>query len=567
MRDFPIVTKENANCLDCYRCLRKCAMDAIDFSTGRARIIQNKCVLCGECVTECPQRTKQIITDMPRVVEALAAGKRLVLSLGGMMVTYFECSEPEAVIQKAYQIGFEKAEASDTLEPHALRAIAETIRGSEQKLWISSHCPTVVNLIEQHYAHLLPNLLPFPSLAKMHAEALRAENPGCEVVYVTACPGEFYNRETLAAVDYIITFQDLSQLLRYTPQVRTEVPDGPPAPYRGGYAFTVVGNMATELLKAGVLRPGHTEWFSGLKSCLNILDGLDPNNLPDVQFLELMSCQSGCVSGLHMRHKGSIMDRCLCLERYYHARETWPIRPYTGPVGQVAYLDRTYYPPKADPSDVAEEMQRFFDQEGAKILNCGACGYDSCYEKSAAVVRGEADRQMCLSYMKAKAESFANAIVNSSDSGILVFDESLKILQTNPRLLKIFNSYQLKEGDLLSDHMATDAFRRVIETGKVLRDQLHHYEDIHLWTRETIQPMEGAPGHYLALFANVTGQVAQRQELEAVKGQLLEKADEVINDQMRVAQEIASLLGETTSQTKITLLKLVREFEREKELS
>ncbi len=564
---FPIVTKENAHCLDCYRCLRKCAIDAIDFSTGRAHIIQDKCVVCGECVSECPQHTKKIITDMPRVIKALEEKRPLALSLGGMLVTYFGCLGPEGVMEKAYKIGFKVVEPVDVIEPLVLAEIASYLRRNEGKFTISSHCPTIVNLIEQHYAHLIPNLLPYPSLAMIHARELKKQHPECEVVHVTACPGEFHNRDTLNSVDYLITFNDFEQLLRYMKSDVGTVPPGPLAPNKGGYGYTVIGNMASQLLNDGVLVEGHTEWYSGLTNCINILDGLHEDDLPDVQFLELMSCNSGCISGLGMEKKGSILDRCLCLERYYHAREDWPVRVLETDIPRTSFVDRTYVAPPVSKEAVAQEMRSFYEQQGAKILNCGACGYNSCYDKSVAVVRGEADRNMCMSYMKAKAETLANAIVSSSDSGIMVFDAELRILQTNPRLRRMFSGYDLCEGRLLTDYMDGSRFRPVVEKDKVMRNSLQHYEDLDLWTQETVQPMEGVADHYLALFTDVTEQVNQRRELEGVKQQLLVKADEVINEQMRVAQEIASLLGETTSATKITLLKLINEFEREKELT
>lgn len=566
MKSFPIVTKENARCLDCYRCLRKCKIDAIEFSQGKARIIQDKCILCGRCIDECPQHTKKIVTDMPEVIKALEAGEPLALSLGGMVVSYFSCANPDTVISKAYEIGFQAVESADVIEPLVMADIAAYLRNHKDDFTISSHCPVVVHMIEQHYAELVPYLLPYPSLASIHSRELRANHPGVKVVHATACPGEFRNRQTLKTVDYLITFNDLEQLLRYMPHEPERIPEGPLTPYRGGYNFTVVGNMGKQLLANGVIAEGHTEWYSGLGSCKNILDGLVNGSLPDVQFLELMSCASGCVSGLGLRNKGSILDRCLCLEHYYHSRVDLPVRILDTHVTQVEYQDRSYHEPPVSKEAVAEEMRSFFEQEGAKILNCGACGYNSCYEKSAAVVRGEAERRMCMSYMKAKAETLANAIVSTSESGILVFNSALDILQVNPRLLQIFHEYHIKEGGNLKDYMDTRRFLDVVESHKIIANQTQYYEDLGLWTRETIQPMAGISDHFLALFTDVSGLERQRRELDEVKQQLLVNAEQVINDQMRAAQEIASLLGETTSATKITLLRLINEFEREKEL-
>lgn len=566
-RSFPIITKENAHCLDCYRCLRKCAIDAIDFSTGRAQIIQDKCVLCGECVSECPQKTKKIITDKQRVIEALETDKPLALSIGGMVVSFFQCMDPESIIEKAYQIGFSFVETVDVIEPVVMGEISSYIRKHDDQFFISSHCPTIVNLIEKHYNHLIPHLLPFPSLAKIHANEIRQKYPDYEIVYVTACPGEFNNPDIVDSVDYIITFLDFEQLLKYMKKKSDEVPSGILAPYRGGYSFTVIGNMATQLLRNGVLREGYIEWYSGLDNCINILNGLKEDDLPDVDFLELMSCSSGCVSGLDLEKRGSILDRCLCLERYYHSREERPVRILESKIGKREFCARPYEEPDVSLDEVAKEMRTFYEQAGTKILNCGACGFDSCYEKSAAVVRGQAERNMCISYMKAKAETLANGIVNTSESGVIVFDNKMRILQTNPRAHEILSGYDLKDGNVLTDYIDSRKLNRVVYDGKIIHNQLYHYQELNIWTQETIQPMEGMPGHFLMTIRDFTEQIKQKQELEAVKKQLLIKASEVINDQMRIAQEIASLLGETTAQTKITLLQLINEFEQEKELT
>ncbi|MFY9451728.1 MAG: hypothetical protein WAQ09_08310, partial [Bacillota bacterium] len=62
----------------------------------------------------------------------------------------------------------------------------------------------------------------------------------------------------------------------------------------------------------------------------------------------------------------------------------------------------------------------------------------------------------------------------------------------------------------------------------------------------------------IAIFADITEQSRQQDQLSELRKETLERAQEVINKQMRVAQEIASLLGETTAETKVTLDQLIR---------
>ena len=105
-----------------------------------------------------------------------------------------------------------------------------------------------------------------------------------------------------------------------------------------------------------------------------------------------------------------------------------------------------------------------------------------------------------------------------------------------------------------------------MDTGRGLRDKIVHYQDIDLWTRQIIVRMYDTKDMYLTIIEDITEQEKKRLELEQMKTETLEKANRVINNQMMVAQQIASLLGETTAETKITLLDLIKQFEREKEL-
>ena len=63
---------------------------------------------------------------------------------------------------------------------------------------------------------------------------------------------------------------------------------------------------------------------------------------------------------------------------------------------------------------------------------------------------------------------------------------------------------------------------------------------------------------------NITEQETQKAERMKVNEETVRIAQKVIDKQMRVAQEIASLLGETTAETKTTLSKLKKSILDEK---
>ena len=62
---------------------------------------------------------------------------------------------------------------------------------------------------------------------------------------------------------------------------------------------------------------------------------------------------------------------------------------------------------------------------------------------------------------------------------------------------------------------------------------------------------------------DITDEENEREKKESISRQTVEVADKVVDKQMRIVQEIASLLGETAAETKIALTKLKESIENE----
>ena len=558
---FPIATKETAHCTDCYRCLRKCSIDAIRFSTGKAQIIQPKCVLCGECIEECPQKTKYIISDFKEVKRLLDEGEPLVLSVGETVINHFPKQHPYDVLCEAIDAGFLFVEQVDIVEESLLEIISDYLENREG-LVISSHCAVVVNLVEQHYPHLLPSLMKIPTIASLHAQSLKKRFPQAKVVHVTSCVAELNNMRTREDVDYLIMFNELEKLLaENNNEFALCDKDLDIEDHCGGYAFSISGNIVKKMLTSGVEDEGTTESFSGIKACIDILENIEDVENAKIGFLELMACPSGCVNGQELKKKGSVMDRCIRMAQYETERRDYPKFNIEKPEQIADFHERGYIAPKVDQIDVMEEMQFFFGKKDMRALNCAACGYDSCYKKSEAVIRGEANRMMCMSYMRRNAESFAENIVFSSLNGLIVFKDNFEIIQLNPRIKTMLSGYKIKEGTKLSSYMNTDFMRQVIDDGIPVEHHDMYLEVTDSYVEIRVMQLEDLENTYLAIFSDVTEHEKRKKELAQVKKELLLKAEKVIDEQMHTAQQIANLLGETTAATKITLLDLIHAHE------
>jgi uncharacterized Fe-S cluster-containing protein len=210
----------------------------------------------------------------------------------------------------------------------------------------------------------------------------------------------------------------------------------------------------------------------------------------------------------------------------------------------------------ADPAAIKSILESMGKYEASDELNCGGCGYNTCREKAQAVYEGMAEMNMCLPFMRSKAESVTNVIFENTPNIIMVIDENLKIKEMNPTAEKVFGI----NADIVKDRPVTvimddEPFKLVRDTKKPLFGQKIFIDNYGVVLQQNILYLE-KQNVILAIMSNNTMEERQREELKRVKENTLNAAQRVIEKQMRVAQEIASLLGETTAETKVTLTKL-----------
>jgi uncharacterized Fe-S cluster-containing protein len=99
-------------------------------------------------------------------------------------------------------------------------------------------------------------------------------------------------------------------------------------------------------------------------------------------------------------------------------------------------------------------------------------------------------------------------------------------------------------------------------TGRNIHDRLSYLDEYQKYIEETI--LYDKTYHIIiSIMKYVTIEENLRLKKEKVNQQTVEIADKVIEKQMRVVQEIASLLGETTAETKIALTNLKETLKNE----
>ena len=171
---------------------------------------------------------------------------------------------------------------------------------------------------------------------------------------------------------------------------------------------------------------------------------------------------------------------------------------------------------------------------------------------------------MCLPFLKDKAESFSDTIVKNTPNGLIALNENLEVQQINAAARKIMNIRS--ESDVLGEPVVRildpAVFLQVKSTGRTVRDQRTYLPEYKRYIKQTVV-YDPESRMLIGIMRDITDEETDREKKARINKQTVEVADTVVEKQMRIVQEIASLLGETAAETKIALTKLKESIDDE----
>lgn len=563
----PLIVKP-ASCKDCHKCLRECPVDAIGFKDNQAFIIEEKCIYCGNCIKTCPQGAKSALFERKKLEAFLESDSFLIASIAPSFVSAFSNYKPGQIITALKKIGFDYI--AETAEA-AARVVQEFKKEKEdmENTLITSCCPAVVNLIEKHYPELLPQLANVISPMMLQAAELKANFEKARVVFIGPCLAKMEERDREKRRGYqpdiVITFEHLKRYFREkninpahesSSEVNLAVPQ-----LTADYALSGGAVKAADLLEADPGCGNNALHLSGLDSIINFLEDLkdSPDKIP-VEMVELLACPGGCINGPAMNNDLSTPLKELEVHKYLESRDSLKIEntdEYSAAVSKNRdYQDRNL---KLDPvpeNEIRKILASIGKEKKEDEKNCGGCGYSTCREKAAAVYYGFAERKMCIPYMKSRAESLSQIIVESSHNAIIVVDDEMRIQKFNPVARELFASKSRDMTDKkLSKFLDSSVFKEAWKLNQRIIHQKYSYKNENIIVDQTIFAL---PEHkvVVGILTDITSQEKQRKKLKEMRRVAVEKTNTVVNKQMQIVQEIAGLLGETTVETKAALTEL-----------
>ena len=554
------LTLKKSNCKSCFRCVRKCPIKAIRFSGNQAHIIGNECILCGNCVVQCPQNAKEIADGIEKVNVFIQSGDPVIVSLAPSFIANYDGVGIESMRRALKKLGFTDVEETAIGATIVKKEYERMISEEGRDVIISSCCHSINLLVQKRFPECLEYLADVMSPMQAHCSDIKKRNPDAKTVFIGPCVAKKDEAEYYAGiVDAVLTFEELDKMLsdaRVELEREADANDNSRARF-----FPTTGGVLKTMAQDA---PGYTYLaIDGVENCMVALNDIKSGKIHKC-FIEMSACIGSCIGGPVMnKAKKPLVSDYMSVAKYAGKNDFEVEQPDSAELRKNFSAIEHKIP---DPTE--EEIMSALRQMGkfkpSDELNCGTCGYNTCRDKAIAICQGKSEISMCLPFLKDKAESFSDTIVKNTPNGLIALNENLEVQQVNHAARKIMNIRY--ESDVLGEPVVRildpAVFLKVKSTGRTVRDQKVYLAEYKRYVKQTV--VYDKDSHMLiGIMRDITDEEEERERKESISRQTVEVADKVVEKQMRIVQDIASLLGETAAETKIALAKLKESIENE----
>ena len=582
---YPIYT-ELTECRDCYKCVRVCPVKAIQVNEGSAVVLKDRCIFCGKCVGVCPSHAKKVRNDIARVKQFMKDKQRVIVALAPSFVSEFP-GRQEQLLCALMKLGF--SGISETAIGAALvNAAVEEITKAHGGTcpYISTACPAVVQLVHKYFPEEVKRLLPIPSPLQCQSAYLRQlYGQDIGIVFIGPCIAKKVEADQNPGYpDFALTFGELRQWLGeegicLDKVPVTQVPSFLPCKAGSSTFYPVEGGMIASLSWGKDPMQTKGVALSGADQVLSVLRHLAEGGPGSDAFLELLTCEGGCINGPGARKDCSPADRKGSMQHFSAGRAAsgktfvppeefvrklldsgYDILEPGSSLHEEEMVDVAPVYETHSEAEIARALKDLGKQTKADELNCGGCGYNSCREMAIAYLNGMAEPEMCVTNMRKAAQSKMDVLLRTIPMGVVIVDDSLKIHDCNAGFLDLFGELGFEPDEQTLNMMKGLPLEQFVPfhekfteqfdaEGKTNQYRLHYKDKFLRVTFFTVssQQLVGA------LFEDVTSPTVRRETV-------VKKAEDVIQKSLNTVQQIASLLGENAADTEIMLNSLIDAF-------
>ncbi|MEI6346786.1 MAG: [Fe-Fe] hydrogenase large subunit C-terminal domain-containing protein [Bacteroidota bacterium] len=599
-------------CKLCYSCIRVCPSKAIKVQDGYAEIIQNRCIGCGSCFSVCSQNAVKYLDAKEEVKHLLDSPVKVAAIVAPSISGEFsDITDYRSFVNMIKSLGFDYVnEVSFGVDLMAFQ-YEKLFKDFNGKYFITANCPPVVSYIEKYYPELVDNIAPIiPHMVTTAKVLHEIHGNDLRVVYISPCIAaknevkRFPDPDT--RIDAVLTYIELRELFKEFGITETSVAfsdfDQPLG--RKGSLFPISRGMLQAVDINEDILTGRIICTEGRENFLQVIKEFK-QNIQIKQHIDLFYCD-GCIMGPGTSKKGEKFLRRTMVINYVEKR----LRSFDKPqwekdIKKFSLLNfkRTYSktddqrmpsPSKAELKDVLRELGR---DKAHEILSCGACGHDNCSKFAVAICKGLATLEMCPTYSYKKMndyidematinnilsetkealtkseqkareeEQFAKELSQTVTSmlqkiplAIVIVNKDLKIMQSNDSFVKLMGS-EAQDINRVVPGLINADLRTLVPFHKLFASLIFTGEESLSRDEEYNNKVFNLSVFTIKKHQIVGGIIRDMENPEVRKDEVVERAREVIRDNLETVQRIAYLLGESSSKTEKILHSIIKSY-------
>lgn len=398
-----LITTVPDRCRVCYTCVRECPVKAIKIINGQAEILNTRCIGCGSCFLVCSQGAKEILDTKAPVLQMLQENDDVIACVAPSFAAEFtDINDHRRFVGMLRSMGFSKVVEVSFGADLVAKAYKEVYNSNIDKTYISSDCPAIVFYIEQYMPEIKESLVPVVSPIVALVRVLK-EKYGSDIktVFIGPCIAK---KAESTEIDEAITFRELRDIFKtmnINPET-VELTDFDPPHSSKGSLFPVTRGMMNTMEGEEDLLSNKVIVSSGKKIFIDILKEMEEGVFKGKN-LELLCC-NGCIMGPGMSPGGKLYSRRNAVSEYVNNKlASLDENEFNSEVENCKHVDlsqsfndldrRLSKPSTSRVSSILQAMGKFCADD---LLNCGACGYDTCIDHAEAIIHGFAELDMCL---------------------------------------------------------------------------------------------------------------------------------------------------------------------------
>lgn len=391
-------------CRVCYTCVRECPAKAMKIVNGQAEVIGERCIACGNCVKVCSQGAKAFHFSINDVETLLNSSNTVVACIAPSFPAEFsEFSDFRVFVGMLKKLGFEFVVEVAFGADLVANAYKNIIKSSSSEVLISSDCPAIVYYIKHYHPGLVGLLAPVISPMIAIARVVKLLYKGSKVVFIGPCIAKKAESDE---VDEVLTFSELRTIFeKHDVNNQHITPSDFDPPFAGkGAIFPVSRGLLENITVSDSIIDGNVFVAEGKAKFQDAINELEKGTIK-TKHLELLCCE-GCIMGAGMSKNGKRFERKHRISEYARNKmRILKMEEWHAQMSNFSGLELTTKFEAADrrfeiPSDL--KLQEILHKMGKHVesdhLNCGVCGYPTCFEHAVAILEGLAEDEMCLPY-------------------------------------------------------------------------------------------------------------------------------------------------------------------------